>query len=583
MMADEAKDTIIRIGGSAGDGVASTGQILTRAFSRAGWHVNAYNSYQSVIRGGHVWYNIRIDREPVESIGDHIDVLLAIDQQSLEVHGPLVREGGVIVFEETKVKTEGVKLAPDVTVIPLPALATAKEIGSKLMANVVAVGAVASSVGLEQSSVKEVVEAQFGKKGENIVKMNYQALEKGYEFAAEADPIREHPKIGEAHPVIPGNEALAIGALAAGLSFYAAYPMTPASTILHYLAKVGPDQGCVVKQVEDELGVVNTTIGAAWAGARAMCGTSGGGLALMTEAISFAGMAEIGIVVVNSMRGGPSTGLPTKTEQGDLFQMLGAGQGDYPKAIIAPADPEDAYRAGVEATEIADRYQMPVFIAMDFYLSETSSTIPNELPRVSSIDRGELVEKTPEGGFLRYKVTDSGISPRSLPGTPELMFDANSDEHDEDATLISDILAGLPNSLKVREAQMAKRMRKLDTLLAEIPPPELEGESGPILVTWGSTAPALREARRLMAEQGQPTRQLTLRWIHPFHTKEVRKMLDGERFIVVEGSYTGQLEDYLTMRTGLRASGHIRRYDGEPFTPDYIIQRIEKPLKEVLA
>lgn len=577
-------DTIIRIGGSAGDGVASTGQILTRAFSRAGWHANAYNSYQSVIRGGHVWYNLRVHREPVQSIGDNIDVLLAIDQQTLEVHAPLVREGGVVVFEETKVKTEGVDLPDNITVLAIPALATAKEIGSKLMANVVAVGAVAASVGLDQEMVKEVVKAQFGRKGEDIVNKNYQALEKGYEFASKVTPIRDHKKIGDARPLIPGNEALALGALGAGLSFYAAYPMTPASTILHYLAEVGPEEGCVVKQVEDEIGVVNATIGASWAGARAMCGTSGGGLALMTEAIGFAGMAEIGIVVVNSMRGGPSTGLPTKTEQGDLFQMLGAGQGDYPKAIVAPSDPEDSYQAGVEATEIADRYQMPVFIAMDFYLSETSSTIENELPKVLSIDRGEIVEKKDgDNKFLRYKVTESGVSPRSLPGTPGLMFDAGSDEHDEDSTLISDILAGLPNSLKVRNAQMAKRMRKLDSLLEELPVPEIEGTSGPIMVTWGSTAPAVREARQRLAEQGTETRQLTLRWIHPFHSKAVTELLEGEQFIVVEGSFSGQLEDYLRMRTGLSAAGNIRRYDGEPFTPDFIIERLEKPLKEVLA
>jgi 2-oxoglutarate/2-oxoacid ferredoxin oxidoreductase subunit alpha len=579
----QPKDTIIRIGGAAGDGVASTGQILTRAFGRLGWHVNAYNSYQSVIRGGHAWFNVRVAREPVASIGDAIDILLAIDQQTLEVHAPLLRKGGVIVFEESVVKTEGVAIPDGVTLVPLPAKAAAKEIGSMLMANTVAVGAVSAAAGLDQKDVKDVVQAQFGRKGGEMVEMNFKALEKGYEFASKVRPIREHKRIGDGMPMIPGNEALAIGALAAGLTYYAAYPMTPASTILHYLAKVGPEVGCVVKQMEDEIGVVNSTIVAAWAGARAMCGTSGGGLALMTEAIGFAGISEIGIVIVNSMRGGPSTGLPTKTEQADLFQMLGAGQGDYPKVIIAPADPTDAYMAGIEAHEIAEKYQVPVFIAMDFYLSETTYTIHEELPRVESIDRGTLLTEAGSEKFLRFKITESGVSPRSTPGTPGLMYVAPSDEHDEDATLISDVLAGLPNSLKVRVDQMDKRMRKLDTLRRELPPPRIEGKKGPILVSWGSTAPVLREARAMLAEQGLETRQLTLRWIHPFHSEEISEALDGEHWLVVEGSQTGQLEDLIRMRTGLSANGHVRRYDGEPFTPGYIAERILKPLKEVVA
>lgn len=575
-------DTIIRIGGAAGDGVASTGQILARSFSRLGYHVSAYNSYQSVIRGGHVWYNIRVsDEAPVGSIGDRIDVLLAIDHQTAEVHAPLLADGAVLVHESSKVDLSDMTLK-GVTPLPIPALEAAGEIGSKLMANVIAVGAVAAAVGLPKEAVQDTVRAQFGSKGEDIVNMNFQALDKGYGFASELDAIRDHPKKGDPMPLIPGNEGLTIGALAAGLGYYAAYPMTPASTILTYLAKVGPGQGVVVKQVEDEIGVINSTIGAAWAGARAMCGTSGGGLALMTEAIGFAGMAEVGLVIVNSMRGGPSTGLPTKTEQADLWQMFGAGQGDYPKAIVAPEDTIDAYYIGIQATEIADRYQMPVFVAMDFYLSETSTTVHEPLTPVEAIDRGKL-QKTIGDDFLRFKITDDGISPRSIPGQVGGNYVAPSDEHDEDAGLISDVLAGLPNSLKVRVDQVDKRARKLDTLVQELPKPEMEGTKGPIMVTWGSTAPVVREARAKLAAQGVDTRQLTLKWIHPFHTDHVRELLSGEKFHIVEASASGQLEDYLRMRTGLSANGHIRRYDGEPFTPEYILQRFPRAVQEVTA
>lgn len=568
-------DTIVRVGGAAGDGVASTGQVVARSFSRLGYHVNAYNSYQSVIRGGHVWYNARASDEPIGSIGDAVDVLVAVDRQTADVHAPLLREGGVVIHDEAKVDLSDLETRDGVTMHAVPASETAKEIGSPLMANMVAVGAVSHVIGLDEDVLKGVVRDQFGHKGEKMIEMNFQALAKGQELASDIDPIRTTDRRGDAMPLVAGNEALALGSMAAGLGYYAAYPMTPASTILHYLAKVGPGQGVVVKQMEDEIGVVNSTIGAAFAGARSMCGTSGGGFALMTEAIGFAAMAEVGIVVVNSMRGGPSTGLPTKTEQADLFQMLGAGQGDFPKAILAPQSPADAYRAAVEAHEIADQYQMPVFLAMDFYLSETMQTVPEPFPTIDSVDRGAIAGANGDG-FKRYLDTPTGVSPRSWPGMEGLDFVGASDEHDEDATLISDTLAGLPNSLKVRDQQVRKRARKLDTLLKELDPPAIEGDEGPLLVCWGSTGPVVREARSRMASDSTPTRQLTLRWIHPFHSDEVKTMLTDEPFYVVEASYSGQLEDYIRMRTGLSAAGHVRRFDGEPFTPDYVLEAFQE-------
>lgn len=571
-------DTIVRVGGAAGDGVASTGQVVARCFSRLGYHVNAYNSYQSVIRGGHVWYNARAADEAIGSIGDAVDVLVAIDRQTADVHAPLLRDGGVIIHDADQVDLSDFEMPPGVTELPIPAGQTAKDIGSPLMANMVAVGAVAHVIGLDDDVLQDVVRAQFGHKGDKMIDMNFEALVQGRRLAKDVDAIRTMDRRGDAMPLVAGNEALALGSMAAGLGYYAAYPMTPASTILHYLAKVGPSQGVVVKQMEDEIGVVNSTIGAAFAGARSMCGTSGGGFALMTEAIGFAGMAEVGIVVVNSMRGGPSTGLPTKTEQADLFQMLGAGQGDFPKAIVAPQDPVDAYKAAVEAHDIAEKYQMPVFLAMDFYLSETMQTLAEDLPQVERIDRGGIASANGDG-FKRYLDTPTGISPRSWPGMEGLDFVGASDEHDEDATLISDVLAGLPNSLKVRKQQVTKRARKLETLLKEIEPPTVEGDEGPLFVCWGSTGPVVREARARMADGGTPTRQLTLRWIHPFHTDEVTKMLKDEPFYVVEASSSGQMEDYIRMRTGRSAAGHVRRFDGEPFTPGYV----REGLAEVLA
>ncbi len=363
--------------------------------------------------------------------------------------------------------------------------------------------------------------------------------------------------------------------------------MTPAIPIGHFIAKYGELAGVVCKQMEDEINVSNSVVGAAVAGARAACATSGGGFALMTEAIGYASMVEAPVVYIEVARGGPSTGLPTKQEQGDLRQLLGASQGDYPRAIIAQTSVEDGIILGQEALNIAEKYQMPVIIASDLYMGEHFETIPEPDPEAIPIERGKLIlDEVPEEmrPYKRYLVTEDGISPRTIPGVKYGQYDAGSDEHDEFGKLISDVRAGYPESIKIRIEQMNKRMRKMETLLKELPAPTAEGhppeDADVLLVTWGSLLDITREARReLETQHGKRTAHLNIRYIEPFHSKEVKEILEsyqkaGAKIILVENNYTGQMGQHIRMKTGFEIKDKYLRYDGETILPREITSAV---------
>ncbi|HET7841814.1 MAG TPA: hypothetical protein VFM21_09420, partial [Terriglobia bacterium] len=381
-------------------------------------------------------------------------------------------------------------------------------------------------------------------------------------------------------PFATGNELFALGAVAAGCKFYSAYPMTPASSILHWMAGHGEKCGVVVKQCEDELAVVNMAIGAGHAGVRAMCGTSGGGFALMTEAIGMAGMIEAPVVVIEVQRGGPSTGIPTKTEQGDLNQVLGASQGDFPRVIIAPVDTADCYWSAVEAHNLAEKYQLPVMIISDLYVSEHPETIEADALRHDvPIERGDLITKWSKqnGPYKRFANTASGISPRALPGTAGTEYVAATDEHDEFGITISDVFTSPP----VRRKVMERRMKKMELVANELKPPVLEGPGdAPVtLVGWGSTRGVIREARALLEAEGVATNHLHIKYIHPFHAREVNAILQRcGKILAVEGNFTGQFARLLRSETGIGVEGLILRYDGEPFEPRFIAEEVKRIL-----
>ena len=597
-------DFAVGIGGENGQGIASTGDILARIFARRGLNLNAYNAYQSIIRGGHTFLTIRASDGPVRSMGDKIDVFIPLNQDTMDRHLHLLKSGACAIYDNEKIKpgtaADGVQLCP----MPIKELTK----GNKLAANTAALGATLQLIGIESEPLEAVVTRQFKKKGDAVVAENIAIARAGYEYAAnhfKAFPWKA-PRLSKPLGVITGNQATAMGGVAAGVKFYAAYPMSPSTGVLMWMAQHARQLGIMVRQVEDEIGVMNMVIGAAHAGCRAMCATSGGGFALMTEAVGMAGMIETPVVCVDVQRAGPATGVPTKTEQGDLWQVLGAGQGDYPRIIVAPSSQVDLFKTIPELFNLVDKYQCPGLVLADLLISEgTSSIAPDDLDFNVKIERGELIlpngngdTANPFGGYndnayWRYKDTPSGISPRAVPGLPGHIYVAATDEHDEDGTLISDEFTN-PHK---RRKMVEKRARKMEGAVKDIAPPKLVGPEGAVvtLVGWGSTQGVIREAvEKLAGEEGIVANQLHIKWIVPFHTAEISRILSqSKKVIIVENNYSGQFARYLRSETGFDAHGHIRKYDGEPFMPHHIVEavkqqlagktRLSVPVHEVLA
>lgn len=583
------QEVTIGIAGAAGDGLDKSGDTLAKTCGRLGLHVYAYNSYQSIIRGGHIWLRVRIGENKVYSHGDKLSALIALNQDSIERHASEVDEGGAIVFNSDKIKCDTSLVRQGVQVLPLPMAEICKSVVEQhgalqpIMQNTVAVGAVLylAQLGMEEAS--SVLADTFGHKGQKVIDLNVSLLQVGYDYAKQhAKPFtKDWTFTKKRRPFITGNEAIGIAAAAAGCKFYSAYPMTPASTILHWMANHVKQTGICVKQGEDELAVMNMTVGAGIAGVRAMCATAGGGFALMTEALGMAGIMEVPMVCVEVQRGGPSTGLPTKTEQADLFQVYGASQGEFPRLIVAPRDIADAYQTTIDVFNYADKYQMPVVIMSDLLLSEHPETVDGEaFKKPEKIDRGEIVHEWNEkdGKYRRYRFTESGISPRALPGTANTLYVSPTDDHDEESILISDMFTSPP----VRRMIMQKRMRKMENLLKELPAPKLEGpaDADVTLVTWGSTFGVVKEACELLAAQGVKANYLVLKWIYPFHADEVEQILSKvKKKISVEVNYTSQMARYIRSETGIKMDGHVNRYDGEPLEP----QEVADAVKDLLA
>jgi 2-oxoglutarate/2-oxoacid ferredoxin oxidoreductase subunit alpha len=569
----------IGIGGAAGDGLDKTGDTLAKTAARLGLHVYAYNSYQSVIRGGHIWLRVRLGQEKVTSQGDHLNALIALNQDSIERHASEVEPGGVVLFNADKLRCN-IHVRDNVLPAPLPVGELAKPFGptQPVMQNTVALGALLFLLGLDFEVAVQVLTDTFTHKGKTVVDQNVNLARAGYDYARERFvPLGCHWNFSrKPRPFITGNEAFSLGAVAAGCKFYSAYPMTPASSILHWMAAHGERCGIVVKQCEDELAVANMAIGAGFAGVRAMCGTSGGGFALMTEAIGQAGMIEAPVVIILVQRGGPSTGIPTKTEQADLNQAFGASQGDFPRIIIAPSDTPDCFHSTAEAFNLAEKYQLPVIIISDLLLSEHPETIePAELTAAVPIERGELVTRWngENGKYRRYALTPSGVSPRALPGTPNTLHVAATDEHDEEGILISDVFTNSAVRRKIAE----KRMKKLALALGDLPAPQLEGpsEAQATLIGWGSTRGVIREARQELAAVGVRANHLHFKYLLPFHRREAAEILGRSKHsFCIEVNATGQFARHLRAETGYTVHDSILKYDGEPFEPRNITEEV---------
>ena len=568
-------DIALSIGGSAGQGIATPGTMLAQVCVRRGLHIYAYNAFQSIVRGGHILLTLRISDKKIYSHGDSLDILVCLNQDTMDRHLVLMGPGTQVIYNSDSIEPGEAK--DGVELCPMPIAELTNNSRNKLYQNTVALGVISHLLGLEFSVLQNSIMKQFLRRGQDIAEENLGVARAGFEhalanFAPRPIPAPEGPK---PLAVWTGNDALAMGGAAAGVKFYAAYPMSPSTGVLHWMANNARDLGIMVRQVEDELGVANMVVGAAHAGCRAMCATSGGGFALMEEAIGMASMMEMPAVFIDVQRAGPSTGVPTKTEQGDLWQILGGSQGDYERIIVAPIDALDAFNTVAELFNLVDKYQCPGIVLSDLLISEgTFSVAPDDINMQPKIDRGDLItENSSTDGYMRYKNTESGISPRALPGLEGYIHIVATDEHDENSVLISDEFTNPPKRRKMVE----KRWRKVSDIVNAVEPPQLDGpaDADVTLIGWGSSYGVIKEAAEQLREQGVSVNHLQVKWIVPLHSEELTNIISAaKKTIIVENNFTGQFYRYLRSETGLSVDGHIRKYDGEPFMPHHIVNGV---------
>ncbi|MFC2044395.1 2-oxoacid:acceptor oxidoreductase subunit alpha [Chloroflexota bacterium] len=566
----------IMAGGEAGQGVQSVGAILARTMSTGGLNVFADQDYESRVRGGHNFFRIRISDHNILALSEKLDILIALNKETIDLHANELKSSGILIYdqEQTKFDTQG-----DIYFnVPLGRLAEEK-VKNKLMTNTVAVGAAIGICGYDFDILAEVLKKEFIHHGEKIVQDNIIAARAGFDFAIQYGANKLAQKIQpfsstNKRMLLHGNEAIAVGAMVGGCKFFAGYPMTPATSIMEYLADKGRQHNVVTVHVEDEIAAMNMAVGAAYAGVRAMVATSGGGFALMVEGLALAGMTETPIVVVLAQRPGPATGLPTRTEQGELWFALHAGHGEFPRAIFAPATIEEAFHSTIKAFNLAEKYQTPVFILTDHHLATSYNTVERfDLSQVQ-IDRGNILTNEEVNYMTNYKrhlVTKTGISPRALPGQGKALVVTDSDEHDESGHMIED--AG------TRNQQDLKRLRKQDTLNKEISAPRFHKVPNAkyTLVGWGSTYGAIKEASAILNSEGVPVNVLHLSEIWPFPTEAVASALNnGTRNIAIEGNATAQLAQLIRRETGLAINDSILKFDGRPLSQGEIIDRFKK-------
>ncbi|MCL5008373.1 MAG: 2-oxoacid:acceptor oxidoreductase subunit alpha [Candidatus Marsarchaeota archaeon] len=573
----------VRIAGANGDGVESSGTLLLKVAANDGLQVFGYRGYQSIIRGGHVWFQVRVGdgAERLLSHGEGIDVLVALNQDAIKNQRSHLNAGASIIYDPTKINVQEIDPAT-YKLLPIPLLDIAvKESGDPIMRNTVAIGAVIKLIGINMSVFEDVIKRMFGRKGDAVVKSNVSVASKGYSHEG-ISTVYSLKSDGKARYTMDGNTALAIGAYASDCKFYSAYPMTPASGILHWFA-AHDNKGVLFKQTEDEIAAINMAIGASFSGVRAMTGSSGGGFSLMVEALGFAGMIETPLVVVEVQRTGPSTGLPTKTEQADLLFVMHASQGEYPRIVVAPRDIDECFTVAVQAFNLADKYQCPVIIISDLFLAEHFESVDGFDIDSVRIDRGKMVMSVPEGTrFKRYEYSDDGVSPRAIPGTKGTEFIAGSDEHDEYGDLVSDAFSGIDEYVDIRVKMHDKRMRKMDVMLKNenLFVPSIENPNAKqFLVTWGSTTMTAREAVKILNSKGLDFGVISFSYLFPLDKQKTSELLKGKKLIDVECNYTAQLAQVIMMNTGIDIKDRILKYDGEAITGHEIAAKAEQLLK----
>ncbi|WP_321428697.1 2-oxoacid:acceptor oxidoreductase subunit alpha [uncultured Methanolobus sp.] len=568
-------DLNIKVGGAAGQGLQTTGMTLARTLKKSGFHVFATQHYLSRVRGGHNTFKIRISDSPVSAMTESVDLLLALDAESIEKYLSDITDGVVVVDADT-VKVN----SSSESIFHVPMLKIAKDVsGDKIYSNSVSMGAVVGLLCLEMSNLEEILKASFKKKGEEIIQKNISAARAGYGYVKENYPGGCKFAVSDSGEkekmmLINGNQAVGLGALAAGVQFLAAYPMTPSTGVMTYVAANADKFNAVVEQAEDEIAALNMVLGASYAGARAMTTTSGGGFALMAEALGLSGITETPAVIFLCQRPGPATGLPTMTEQGDLQFVLTAAQGEFPRCILAPGTPEECFYLTAEAFNIADKYQIPVFILSDQYLADSLFTSKRFDPSKITVERHLLSDqdlRTKKEQYKRYKLTPQGISPRALPGQEGVLVLSDSDEHDEFGHICEDA----DNRIKMND----KRMKKLEVLRDEMHVAKVYRDPGAklSLIGWGSTYGPLAEVVDILKAEGKSVNLVHFTHIHPLPVEATRKLFSkSKKTVCVENNSTGQFARHLKLEADVKVTETILRYDGEPFSPEFIIAALKE-------
>ncbi len=567
-----------KIGGEAGFGILSTGNIFSKIFSRKGYYAVDNIEYPSLIRGGHNTFTARVSTDKIYSISSSIDILVALNKETVEMHQDEVTYGGYVIYDggDYDIKEiEGTR--KDIKYIPVPLLKIVSDIkASKVMINNVALGASVALLDYDMEALKGVIRDVFKRKSKKIVDLNIRASELGYRFikdilkikAFELEIVKPSKKI-----LITGNDAVFLGGVRAGCKFYAAYPMTPSSSILHSFASVEDDFNIVTKHAEDEIAVINMVIGASFAGVRAMAATSGGGFSLMNEGLGSAAMTETPLVLVLSQRPAPATGLPTWTGQGDMLFAIHSSHGEFLRVVMAPGDVQECFYCTVEAFNLAEKYQIPVIILLDKYLSESHFSLDKLDYKGISVERGKLIDnkKDVPDGFLRYKNTEDGISPRVVLGLENGMHIANSDEHDEYGYSEEDAYN--------RKMMTDKRFKKITDLVSEIPLPSLYGPTDAeiTLWSWGSCKGPILEAMKLLNQKEKKANLIHFKYLYPFDSEFVGNLISkNSKNVVIENNKTSQLSKLMMMNTGYRVKNKILKYSGRQFLPEEIIKGVEK-------
>lgn len=559
-------DFNLLIGGAAGQGMETLSATFSKILQKRGYHLFTLQDYMSRVRGGHNFFQIRFSENPVKTHRDEIDGIIALNTETITLHLPRLAKDGFILAD-TDVSHEDPRL------LKIPAKSLAKEAGNPKVSSSAILGALLKILGMDEAHLEDILSIKFK---EDIVKQNLTAFLSGYGVP---EKRFEEPTLQQEETMlIQANESIALGALAAGMKFYSAYPMTPSTSIMSYLVKKSKEAKVVVEQAEDEIAAINMAIGASYTGVRSMTGTSGGGYSLMVEAVGMAGIMETPLVIAEIQRPGPATGLPTRTEQSDLLFVVHSSHGEFPKMVIALRHPEDAFYQTTRAFNLAEKYQIPVILLGDQYMADAIRTVkPFDLSKVT-IDR-HLADETPyrEGKeYKRYELTDNGISPRLIPGRiPGTMVNADSDEHDE--------LGNITESGEVRNAMVEKRAKKFALLQEEVLEPEYLGEKDPeiLLLGWGSLHSPLSEAIDLLNQEGTTTYgALVFGDIWPLPEKKLRDYAKrAKKLINVEQNYNGQLAQLISQVTGIRVHGSVLKYDGRPLSAT----EIQKKVKEEAA